>query len=90
MTANWRLVDPEYTDFEPKTVSEAIIRFRRLQKQGLSPWMYPECFIKCCAKLPPAEIDKFESWIINPAGEPSLPVFAAADTAWKKQAPTSP
>ena len=72
---NWRLADPEYTDFEPKTVGEAIMRFRRLQKRGLTPWMYPECFIKCAAKLPPAELDKFESWIINPTGEPpSSPV----------------
>ena len=51
---NWRLDDPEYTDFEPVTVQQAILRFRRLQALGLSPWRYPECFVECARKLPPA------------------------------------
>ena len=46
MGDNWRLDDPEYTDFEPVTVQQAILRFRRLQKKGLNPWRYPECFIE--------------------------------------------
>ena len=33
---NWRLSDPEYTDFEPTTVQEAILRFRRMQSKGLN------------------------------------------------------
>ena len=87
---NWRLADPEYTNFEPKTVSEAILRFRRLQKQGLSAWMYPECFIQCAAKLPPAELDKFEAWLVSPSGEPSETVFAKAAEDWKNAKLPSP
>ena len=66
---NWRLSDPDYTDFEPVTVQQAILRFRRLQSRGLSPWRYPECFVECARKLPPAEVAKFESWLVNPQGE---------------------
>ena len=49
------------------TVQQAILRFRRLQSRGLSPWRYPECFVECA--LPPAEVAKFESWLVNPQGE---------------------
>ena len=66
---NWRLSDPDYTAFEPTTVQEAILRFRRLQKKGLNPWRYPETFVECCRKLPADEVAKFESWIVNPQGE---------------------
>ena len=69
-TTNWRLADPEYVEFDPKTVQEAIVKFRRLQNQGLPPWMYPEAMIKCCAKLADAEIGKFEEWLVCPQGEP--------------------
>ena len=79
---NWRLSDPQFTDFEPKTVQEAIMRFRRMQKKGLNPWRYPECFIECAAKLPLAELDKFEEWVINPAGEPR-PVQQLAEEKWE-------
>ena len=51
--------DPEFTDFQPKTATNAVLRFRRLQKKGLIPWRYPECFIECAALL-----------IVNPSGEP--------------------
>ena len=66
---DWRLSDPAYVEFEPTTVQQAILRFRRLQSRGLSPWRYPECFVECARKLPPAEVAKFESWIVNPQGE---------------------
>ena len=42
MSDNWRLSDPDYTDFEPVTVQQAILRFRRMQRKGLNPWRYPE------------------------------------------------
>ena len=66
---DWRLSDPAYTAFQPTTVQQAILRFRRLQARGLSPWRYPECFVECARKLPPAEVAKFEEWIVNPQGE---------------------
>ena len=65
---NWRLSDPDYTAFEPTTVQEAILKFRRLQKAGLDP-RYPETFVECARKLPAPEVAKFESWIVNPQGE---------------------
>ena len=67
---NFRLADPEYIDFVPKTVEEAILKFRRLQNKGIEAWMFPEALIECGGKLPEAEMIKFESWMINPAGEP--------------------
>ena len=67
---NFRLADPEYIDFEPKTVEEAILKFRRLQNKGIEAWMFPEALIECGGKLPEAEMIKFESWMINPSGEP--------------------
>ena len=39
---DWRLSDPDFTQFEPRTVQEAILRFRRMQRKGLSAWRYPE------------------------------------------------
>ena len=66
-----RLADPEFTNFKPKTAVHAVMRFRRLQKKGLIPWRYPECFIECAASLPETELLKFESWIVNPEGEPN-------------------
>lgn len=90
MSEDWRLADPEFTEFEPSTVQQAIQRFRRLQRKGLTPWMYPECFIECAAKLPPAELDKFEAWIVNPAGEPAVKVLREADEKWDDGAPVKP
>ena len=66
---DWRLSDPAYVEFQPVTVEQAILRFRRLQARGLSPWRYPECFVECARKLPSAEVAKFEAWIVNPQGE---------------------
>ena len=53
---DWRLSDPAYTAFQPTTVQQAILRFRRLQARGLSPWRYPECFVECARKLPPSAL----------------------------------
>ena len=75
MSDNWRLSDPDYTDFEPVTVQQAILRFRR---QGLNPWRYPECFIECA-----------EAWVVNPTGEPSA-VYAEADEKWQDGSPPVP
>ena len=87
---NWRLSDPEYTEFEPVTVQQAILRFRRLQRKGLNPWRYPECFIECAAKLPAAEVEKFEAWIVNPTGEPSEGIRAIAEEKWEASPPPVP
>ena len=51
--------------------------------------MYPECFIECAAKLPPAEVEKFEAWVVNPGGEPSA-VYAEADEKWQDGSPPLP
>ena len=67
---NWRLADPEYVDFEPSTVQEAILKFRRMQRMGLKPWMYPEAMVDCAKKLDNDGVAKFESWLVCPAGEP--------------------
>ena len=91
MADNWRLSDPEYTDFEPTTVQQAILRFRRMQRKGLNPWRYPECFIKCAKMLPPAELEKFEACVINPAGEPdAVRTYAEADEKWQDSTPAEP
>jgi hypothetical protein len=65
---DFRMADPEFVNFEPRSASQAIIRFRRLQRLGLDPWRYPEAFIECCKLLPPKEVDKFEAWMVNPSG----------------------
>ena len=70
MFADFRFADPEYIDFEPKTVQEAILKFRRLEQKGIQAWMYPEALIKCGGSLPEEEMVKFEQWMINPTGEP--------------------
>ena len=66
---DWRLSDPDFTQFEPRTVQEAILRFRRMQRKGLSAWRYPECFVECARNLPAEEVAKFEKWLVNPNGE---------------------
>jgi len=76
---NFRFADPEYIDFEPKTVEEAILKFRRLQSKGIEAWMFPETLIKCGGKLPDEEMAKFEDWMINPAGEPDASAVDVRD-----------
>ena len=79
MVETWRLSDPDYVDFTPETVQQAILKFRRLQGMGLSPWKYPEAMIECCKKLPEEEAGKFEAWIVNPAGEPDADAVDVRD-----------
>ena len=79
MVETWRLSDPDYVDFTPETVQQAILKFRRLQNMGLSPWKYPEAMIECCKKLPEEEAGKFEAWIVNPAGEPDADAVDVRD-----------
>ena len=49
---DFRMADPEFVNFEPRSATQAIIRFRRMQRLGLDPWRYPEAFIECCKLLP--------------------------------------
>ena len=69
---DFRLADTAYTGFIPKTASEAIIKFRRLQATGISPFQYPEAFCECAKKLNDEEAGKFENWLICPQGEPDF------------------
>ena len=63
----WK-TDPTFTNYVPQTAKEAVGRFVRCRTNGLSAMMVPECLIECAAGLPPAELDLFEDWIINPNG----------------------
>mgnify|MGYP003707818465 CR=1 FL=1 len=74
-TTNWRLADPEYTEFDPVTVQEAILKFRRMQAQGLPPWKFPEAMIECCKKMPDAEVGKFEDLALQNAQFPLQKCF---------------
>ena len=67
---NFRFADPEYVNFVPSTAMEAVLKFRRLQKQGLSPARYPEALIECASALNDEEMGKFEEWIFCPQGKP--------------------
>lgn len=67
---SFRLVDPEFVNFVPKDATEAVLKFRRLQKQGLHPARYPEALIECASGLDDAEQGKFEDWIVCPQGAP--------------------
>ena len=64
-----RKQDPTFTNFVPKTAAEAVDRYVRCRKNGLKPMLVPECLIACAGGLKGAELDKFESWIINPNAE---------------------
>ena len=67
---DYRLADPRYVGFVPKTASEAIVKFRRLQDTGISPFQYPETFCDCAKALNNEELCKFEEWLVCPQGEP--------------------
>ena len=64
-----RKQDPTYTNFVPKTAAEAVDRYIRCRRNGLKPMLVPECLITCAVGLTGAELDDFESWIINPNGD---------------------
>lgn len=67
---NFRFADPEFVNFVPKDAMEAVLKFRRLQKQGLHPAKYPEALIDCAQALSAEEQGKFEEWIVCPQGVP--------------------
>mgnify|MGYP003723808789 CR=1 FL=1 len=61
-----RKQDPTFTNFVPKTAAEAVDRYVRCRKNGPKAMLVPECLIACAGGLKGTELDKFESWIINP------------------------
>jgi hypothetical protein len=74
---NFRFADEKFTGFKPQSAEQAIMKFRRLQATGISPFQYPETFVSCASELSDEEAEKFESWLIAPQGEPGpecLPV----------------
>ena len=68
---DFRKADPTYTAFKPKTAEDAINKFYRHKALGVPPHLWPEVFVECAASLPALEMAKFESWLVNPAGEPT-------------------
>ena len=76
---NFRKADPEYVNFEPRTAEDAIEKFYRHKNLGVPPRMWPEVFVQCAAALPPEEVSKFESWLVNPQGEPTGPMLQQID-----------
>lgn len=76
---NFRKADPEYVNYEPRTAEDAIEKFYRHKNLGVPPRMWPEVFVQCAAALPPEEVSKFESWLVNPQGEPTGPMLQQID-----------
>ena len=68
---DFRKADPTYVNFVPATAAEAINKFYRHKSLGVPPHLWPEIFVKCAAKLSGPELAKFESWLVNPEGEPT-------------------
>ena len=66
---DFRRADPQYVNFVPKTVEDAIDLFNRHRNLGLTADLYPECFIHCARALPDLELDKFHRFIIQPQGD---------------------
>ena len=66
-----RKCDPSFTNFVPKTAAEAVDRFQRCKRNGLKPFLVPECLIRCAVGLEGEELDMFETWMINPNGDQS-------------------
>ena len=63
-----RLRDPSFVNFVPKTAEEAVERLTRCRKNGLHPYMVPECIIECSRALSGEELDLFEEYVVNPQG----------------------
>ena len=76
---DFRKADPTYTNFVPTTAEDAINKFYRHKNLGVPPHLWPEVFVNCAAKLPDAELQKFESWLVNPEGEPTGPQLLKID-----------
>ena len=66
---DFRKADPTYTNFQPRTAEEAINKFYRRKNLGVPPNLWPEVFVECASRLKGEELEKFESWIVNPEGE---------------------
>ena len=76
---DFRKAAPTYVNFEPTTAADAINKFYRHKNLGVPPHLWPEVFVKCAAKLPPAEMAKFESWLVNPEGAPTGTLLGRVD-----------
>ena len=76
---DFRKADPTYTNFEPATAEEAINKFYRHKNLGVPPHLWPEVFVDCAGHLPPAELQKFQDWLVNPQGEPTAPMLERVD-----------
>ena len=68
---DFRKADPTYVGFKPTTAEEAIDKFVRHRNMGVPVQLWPEIFVDCASSLTGDELDKFESWLVNPTGEPS-------------------
>jgi len=64
-----RKQDPLFVNFVPGTAEEAVDRYVRCKRRGLKQYLIPECLIVCAQGLSPEEMEKFESWIVNPGGD---------------------
>lgn len=61
-----RKQDPMFINFVPRNAEEAVDRFMRCKRRGLKAYLVPECLISCARGLSPDEMEKFETWIVNP------------------------
>ena len=76
---DYRKADPTYVNFVPTTAEDAINKFYRHKNLGVPPHLWPEVFVDCAANLPEAELHKFQSWLVNPGGDPTGPVLKGVD-----------
>ena len=79
MTTDFRKADPTYVNFRPASAEEAINKFHRHKSLGVPPHLWPEVFVECAANLPLPELQKFQDWLVNPQGEPNLPMLSQVD-----------
>ena len=79
MTTDYRKADPTYVNFRPTTAEDAINKFYRHKNLGVPPHLWPEVFVDCAANLPDAELHKFQSWLVNPGGDPTGPMLKGVD-----------
>ena len=61
-----RKADPKFTNFVPRTATEAVDRYVRCRRNGLKPMLVPECLIECAKGLDEKQLDLFEAWCICP------------------------
>jgi hypothetical protein len=66
---DFRRADPTYVNFVPKTCMDAVDLFNRHRTLGLTPALYPECFVHCARRLTGPELDNFHRFIVNPSGD---------------------